>query len=124
MDSTSPLLTEQFSSRFNSTAIMSSRYCATCDKGVRQLLVLIPLRTVETSVISENDGITVRQSVTSTIQLWLNELGTPCSSRILRRNLGTKIHYVPKPSCRNSGAGPYDITTMKHGDVYILHGEC
>ena len=37
------------------------------------------------SVMSENDGTTVRQTVSHTIQLWPHGLGTPCGSRLSRR---------------------------------------
>ena len=67
--------------RFNSRPIMSSSYC----KGVRLLSVMELWPIVETSVMSENDGTTVRQTVAHTIQLWPHELGTPCGSRLSRR---------------------------------------
>ena len=70
----------------------------------------------------ENDGITVRQTVSHTIQLWPIGLGSPCGSRLSRRKAekGTIIRSVSKPSCRNSGAGPYDTKTMGHGEEYII----
>ena len=40
---------------------------------------------VETSVMSENDGITVRQTVAHTIQLWSHGLDTPRGSCLSRR---------------------------------------
>ena len=49
---------------------MSSPYCVTWNKGVRLLSVLGLWPIVETSVVSENDGTTVRQTVAHTIQLW------------------------------------------------------
>ena len=55
--------------RFNSRPIMSSPYCTTSNKGVRLLSVLNLWPIVETSVVSENDGTTVRQTVAHTIQL-------------------------------------------------------
>ena len=57
--------------RFNSRPIMSSPYC----------LWLI----VKTSIMSDNDGITVRQTVAHTAQLWPRGLGTPRGSRLSRR---------------------------------------
>ena len=71
--------------RFNSRPIMSSPYCATSNKGVRLLSVLELWPIVETLVMSENDGTTVRQTVAHTIQLWPNGLGTPCCSRLSKR---------------------------------------
>ena len=49
--------------RFNSPPIMSSPYLATRNKGVLLLSVLRLWPIVETSVMSENDGITVRQTI-------------------------------------------------------------
>ena len=40
---------------------------------------------VETSVTSEHDGITVRQTVAHTVQLRPRGLGTPCGSDLSRR---------------------------------------
>ena len=66
---------------FISRPIMSSPY----NKGVWLLSVLKLWPIVKTSVMSENDGITVRQTVAHPIQLWPHRLGTPCSSRLVRR---------------------------------------
>ena len=52
-------------------------------RGVASVLKLWPI--VETSVMSENDGITVRQTVAHTILLWPHEQDTPYSSRLSRR---------------------------------------
>ena len=90
---------------------MSSPYCATLNKGVRLLSILKLWSTVETSVISENDGITVRQTDSSihhtTVATWASYAMwfTPFEER------GTIIRSVPKPSSRISGAGSYDTTT-------------
>ena len=62
---------------------------------MRLLSVFKLLPIVETSVMSENDGITVKQTVAHTILLWPH-------------GLGTIISYVFKTSSRISGAGPYD----------------
>ena len=56
--------------RFNSRPRMSSPYCATWNKWVRLLSILKLWPIAETSVMSENDGITVRQTVAHTTQLW------------------------------------------------------
>ena len=71
--------------RFNSLPIMSSLYCARWNKGKRLLSVLKLWPIVETLVMSENDGTTVRQTVAHTVQLWTHDLGTPCGSRFSRR---------------------------------------
>ena len=65
--------------------LLSSPYCATWNKGVRLLSVLELWPIVETSVVSENYGTTVRQTVAHTIHLWPHGLGTPCGSRFSRR---------------------------------------
>ena len=39
------------------------------------------------SVMSENDGITVRQTIAHAIQLWPHGLGTPCGSHLSRRKI-------------------------------------
>ena len=70
---------------FSSRPIMSSPYCATWNKGVRLLSVLGLWSIVKTSVMSENDGTTVRQTVAHTMQLWPHGLGTSCGSRPSRR---------------------------------------
>ena len=95
--------------RFNFQPILSSPYCVTWNKGCgfcrSSKLWLI----IETLVVSENDGITVRQTVAHTIQLWPHGLGamwfTPFEEK------GTIIHSVSKSSSHISGAGPYDTTT-------------
>ena len=61
-----PLPTGQLISRFHSRPIISSQYCATCNKGVRLLSFLKLWPIIETSVISENDGIE-EQKVAHTI---------------------------------------------------------
>ena len=71
--------------RLNSQPIMWSPYCAIWNKWVRLLSVLKLWPLVETSAMSENDGITVRQTEEPTIQLWPHGLGTPCVSRLSRR---------------------------------------
>ena len=71
--------------RFKSQLIMPSPYCTTQNKGVRLLLVLKPWPIVETSVMSKNDGITIRQTVAHTIQLWPHGLGMPRGSFLLKR---------------------------------------
>ena len=86
--------------RLNSPPIMSSLYCAMRNKSVLKLWSI-----VETSVMSENDGIT--HTHTHTIRLWLHGLGTPCVVHAFRG----VIRSVSKPSCRISGAGTYDTTT-------------
>ena len=55
--------------RFNSRSLMLYPHCVTLNKGVRHLSVLKLWPIVETSVVSENDGITVRQTVAHIIQL-------------------------------------------------------
>ena len=70
--------------RFNFRPIVSSSYCASEIRGVQLLLVLKLWPIVETSVMSENDGTTVRQTA-HTMQLWPHELGAPCGSRLSRR---------------------------------------
>ena len=62
--------------RFNCRLIMLSPYCATFNKGVLLLSVLELWQIVETLVMSENDDITVRQTVAHTIHLWPHGLGT------------------------------------------------
>ena len=97
--------------RFNSRPIMSSPYCA---RRVRLLSVLKLWPIVETSVMCENNGITVRQTVAHTIQLRPHELGMPCGSRL------SIIRSVSKPSSRISSAGPYDTTAIEPGEEYNL----
>ena len=119
--------------RFNSRPIMSSLYCATWNKGYGfclswhlwficicnlvyfadwhccTLKMLVNNNNnklwsiVETSVMSANYGITVKQT-TYTVQLWRHGLGMPCGSRLSRRTC--------KSSSRISGAGSYDTITM------------
>ena len=57
-----PLLTCQFSLRFTSQPIMLSPYYVTWNKKLVRLSVLKLWPIVETSVMSENDGISVRQT--------------------------------------------------------------
>ena len=72
-----PLPIRQFSSRFNSRSIISAR------REVRRCGLVLKLRSiVEMSVVSENDGITVRQTAVHTIQLSRYGLGTPCGSSL------------------------------------------
>ena len=94
--------------RFNSLPIISSPYCATWNKGVQLLSVLKLWSIVETSVMSENDCITVRQTVEHTIHLWPH--GMPCGFMPFEEKC-IIISSVSKPSCSSSGAGPYDTTT-------------
>ena len=79
-----PLPIGQFSSSYNSRPIISSAYRATWNKRVRRLSVLKLWPIVQTLVMSENDGITVPQTVAHIIQWWPHELGTPCISRLSR----------------------------------------
>ena len=60
---------------------------------------------VETSVKSENDGTTVRQTVAHTIQLLPHGLGTPRGSRLSRRNALLSV------LCLSQAAG---IVTLAH----------
>ena len=93
--------------RFNYRPIMWSPCCATWNKGVRLLSVLKLWPIVETSVVFENDGKTVRQTI-DTIQLttWARYATwfTPFKEK------GTIIPSASKVSCSKSGAGLYDIT--------------
>ena len=71
------------------------------------------------SVTLENDGITVRQTVAThhtTVAAWARYAMwfTPFDVN------GTIIRSLSKPSCRNSGAGPYDTATMGPGEEYII----
>ena len=66
-----------------------SVYSATWNKGVQLLSVskLCGCMTVEPSVMSENDDITVRQTVAHTIHLWPHGLCTPYGARLSRRKV-------------------------------------
>ena len=80
--------------RFNYLPIMSSPYCAMRNNGVRLLSVLKLLPIVEASLMYENDGITVKQTVAHTTQLWPHGLGMPCGSRLSRSKAYTaKIKF-------------------------------
>ena len=83
--------------RFNSWPIMLPPYCTTWNKGVQLLSILKPWPIGEMSFMSENNGITVRQTVAHTVQLWPHGLGTPCGSCLLRR----KAH---NPFCLSQAA--------------------
>ena len=102
---------------------MSSPYCATWNKGVRLLSVLKLWPIVDTSVMSENDDITVRQTVAhtiTTVATWARY--AMCFTPFEKK--GTIIRSVSKPSCSNSGAGPYDtITTGPRWEVYNARWE-
>ena len=63
--------------------------------------------TVAMSVMSENDGITVKQTGSThhtTVATWARY----AMWFKLFEEEGTIIHSVSKPSCRSSGTGPYD----------------
>ena len=68
--------------------------------------------------MSENDGITVRQTVAHTIQLWPHGLDTSCGSHLCEEK-DTTTRSLSKPRSRISGAPPYDTTTTgPRGDLY------
>ena len=103
--------------RFNSPRITSSPYSATWNKGVWLLLVLKLWPIVQTSVMSENDGITVRQTVAHTVQLGPHGYVRHVVHAFEEK--GTIIRSVSKPRSRINGAGPYDtITTGPRWGVY------
>ena len=106
-------------SSFNFRTIMSSPYCVLWNKKVQRLSVLKLSPTVERSVLSVNDGISLRQTVAH-IHITVGTCARYAVWFMPFKEKFTIICSVSKPSGDNSGAGPYVTTTMGPDEEYII----